>query len=76
MFDRVTKYANLFIFKGKKKRSSVRTKRIGIAKCDLFFRYHHAKEMSFYYFLDTKLCTKHEKTHVNSIHIIGIIFVR
>ena len=52
----------MFIFKGKRKRSSVRTKSIGIPKCDLFFRYHHAKEILIYYFHDTKLCTKHEKT--------------
>ena len=40
------------------------------------FHYCDAKEISFYYFCDTKLCTKHEKTHVNSIYIVGIMFVR
>ena len=34
---------------------------IAIAKCDLFFSYCHAKEISFYYFRDIKLCAKHEK---------------
>ena len=34
------------------------------------------KETSFYYFCDKKLCAKHEKTHVNSIYIAGIMFVR
>ena len=37
---------------------SVRIKRITIAKCELFFHYHYVKEISFYYFGDTK----HEKT--------------
>ena len=41
----------------------VRIKRIAIAKCDLFFHYRDAKETSFYYFRDTKICAKHEKTH-------------
>ena len=30
--------------------------------CNLFFYYCDAKEISFYYFRDTKLCAKHEKT--------------
>ena len=34
------------------------------------------KETSFYYFCDKKLCAKHKKTHVNSIYIVGIMFVR
>ena len=40
----------------------VQIKCIAIAKCDLFFHYRNAKEISFYYFRDTKLCAKHEKT--------------
>ena len=50
-------------------------KRIMVAKCKLFFHYCEVKEISFYYFLDTKhktLC----KTHVNSINIVVIKFVR
>ena len=35
-------------------------KHIAIAKCDLFFHYRDAKEISFYYFLDAKLCVKCE----------------
>ena len=35
---------------------------IATAKCDLFFHYYDAKEISFCYFRDTKLCAKHEKT--------------
>ena len=31
------------------------------AKCDVFFHYCNAKEISFYYFW-SKICTKHEKT--------------
>ena len=31
-------------------------------KCDLLFHYRDAKKISFYYFGDTKLCAKHEKT--------------
>ena len=37
---------------------SVQIKRIAITKCDLFFHYHNVKEISFYYFRDTK----YEKT--------------
>ena len=44
---------------------------IAIVKCDLFFHYCNAKEISFYYFGDKK----HEKTHVNSISVVGM-FVR
>ena len=54
----------------------VRIKRTAIAKYDLFFHYRDGKEISFYYFRDTKLCAKHEKTHVNSIYIVRIMFVR
>ena len=36
-------------------------KRIEIARCDLFFHYGHAKEITSYYFRDAKLCAKHEK---------------
>ena len=43
----------------------VQTKHIAIAKC----------EISFYYSCDTKYFAKHEKTCVNSIYIVGIIFV-
>ena len=31
-------------------------------KCDLLFHYRDAKKISFYYFGETKLCAKHEKT--------------
>ena len=51
-------------------------KPIAIAKRNLFFHYRDAKEILFYYFRDTKLCAKHEKTQVNSIFIVGIMFVR
>ena len=54
----------------------VRIKCIVIAKYDVFFHYRDAKEISFYYFHNTKLCAKHEKTLVNSIYIVGIMFVR
>ena len=40
------------------------------------FRYRDAKEISFCYFRNTKLCGKQEKTQVNSIYIAGIMFVR
>ena len=51
-------------------------KSIAIAKRNLFFHYRDAKEILFYYFRDTKVCAKHEKTQVNSIFIVGIMFVR
>ena len=35
---------------------------IGIVKCDLFFHYCDAKEISFNYFCDAKLCAKYKKT--------------
>ena len=54
----------------------VRIKRIEIAKCDLFFHYCNAKEISFYYFRDTKLCAKYGKTQVHSIYIVGFMFER
>ena len=40
----------------------VQIKHIKIVKCDLFFHYCNAKEISFYYFCDTELCGKHQKT--------------
>ena len=40
----------------------VRIKRIAIAKCDLFFHYGHAKEISLYYFCDIKLCKTQKNT--------------
>ena len=40
------------------------------------FRYRDAKEISFYYFRNIKLCAKQEKTQVNSIYIAGIMFLR
>ena len=43
----------------------VQIKCIAIAKCDLFFHYCNAKEISFYYFCDTKLCTEHTHTKKN-----------
>ena len=55
---------------------SVRMKRIAIAICDLFFHYCEIKEISFCYSCDTKPCAKQEKIHVNSIFIIGIMFLR
>ena len=51
-------------------------KRIAIAKWDLFFHYRDVKEISFYYFCNTKCCAKHEKTQENSIYIGGIMSVR
>ena len=51
-------------------------KPIVIAKCDLLLHHHDAKEISINYFLDTKLCTKHKKTHANPIYTVKIIFVR
>ena len=54
----------------------VRIKGTAIAKYDPFFHDHDAKEISFYYFRDTELCAKHEKTHVYSTYIVGIMFVR
>ena len=54
----------------------VQIKHIAIVKCDLIFHYRDAKEISFYNFRDKKLCAKHEKTHVNSIYVVGIMFVR
>ena len=50
--------------------------RIGIAICDLIFHYRDAKQISFYFFRDTTLYAKHEKTHENSIYIVGMMFVR
>ena len=41
-----------------------------------FYIYRDAKEISFYYFRDTKLWVKHGKTHVNSIYTAGIMLVR
>ena len=49
---------------------------MAIAKCDLFFHHRDAKEISFYYFRNIKLCAKQEKIQVNSIYIVGIMFVR
>ena len=49
---------------------------ITIVNCDLFFHYCNAKEISFYYFCDTKICAKHTKKGVNFIYIVGIKFVR
>ena len=43
-------------------KSWVRIKHIAIAKCYLFFHYHDATEISFYYFRDTKLCVKQKHT--------------
>ena len=40
----------------------VQIKHIVIVKCDLFFHCHDAKEISSYYFHDTKPCAKHTKT--------------
>ena len=47
------------------------------AYCDreMQFYFSNAKEVSLYYFCDTKLCAKHEK-HVNSIYIVGIMFLK
>ena len=53
----------------------IRIKRIAIVKCDLFFHYSDAKEISFYHFCDTKLRAKHEK-NMSSIYSVGIMFVR
>ena len=53
-----------------------RIKRIAITKCDLFCHYRNPKEISFHYFRNTELCVKHEKTQVNSIYIVGIMFLR
>ena len=39
----------------------VRIKRIAIAKCNLFFHYRHAKEISFYYFRDTNFVQNSKK---------------
>ena len=50
--------------------------RIGIAICDLIFHYRDAKQISFYFFRDTALFVKREKTHENSIYIVGMMFVR
>lgn len=38
----------------------VQIKHILIAKCDLCFQYHDAKEISFYIFCDAKLGPKYE----------------
>ena len=53
----------------------IRINHIGIAKCNLFFQYRDSKEILFYYFRNTKLCAKHKK-HMNSIYIVGIVFVK
>ena len=53
----------------------VSIKHVTINKCDLFFHNHNAKEISFCHFHYTKLSGKHE-THVNSIYIVGIMFIR
>ena len=55
------------LLKLQNKISRVRIKNIGIAKCNPFPHYHDTKKISFYYFRDTKVCAKHEKTHVTSI---------
>ena len=44
---------------------------LGVSCLQNAFHYRNAKEISFYYFRNTKLCTKQEKTHVNSIYIAG-----
>ena len=49
---------------------------IAMADHDLFFHHRDSKEMSFYYFRDTKLCKTQKKQNVNSIYIVGIMFVR
>ena len=54
----------------------VRVKRIAITKCNLFFHYCDSKEISFDYFRDTKLRTKHIKAQVTSNYIVGIMFER
>ena len=46
--------------KRQKIETRVRIKCIAITKCDQFFNYRNAKEISFYYFRDTKLCIKYE----------------
>ena len=33
-----------------------------------FFHYRDAKNISFYYFCDTKLCAKHEKTRASHLY--------
>ena len=46
-----------------------------IVKCDLFFHYCDAKEISLYCFRDTRHHGKHGKIHMNSIYIAGITCV-
>ena len=48
---------------------------IAIAKCDLYFHYHHVKEISFYHFCDTKLCVKHKCVCKCPFIFLGIMFV-
>ena len=49
---------------------------IAIPKCNLIFHCCNAKEISFYYFCNTKLCVWHKKTHVNSIYTVVITFLK
>ena len=51
-----------------KTRVQIKSIAITMAKCNLSFQYRDAKESSFNYFRDTKLCPKHKKPHVNSVY--------
>ena len=51
-----------------KTRVQIKSIAITMAKCNLSFQYRDAKETSFNYFRDTKLCPKHKKSHVNSVY--------
>ena len=45
----------------------VQIKHIANVKCNQFFHYRDAKEISFYYFCDARLYAKQKKIHMSSI---------
>ena len=51
-------------------KSRVQIKCITMAKCDLFFHYRNAKDISFHYLQNF---VQNKKTHVNCIYIVGIM---
>ena len=56
----------------------VQIKHITIAKCALFFHYCYAKEILLYFFVIQNFVqnTQNTKKHINSIYIVGIMFVK
>ena len=65
-----------YFLKKRKQRKQSSNQAYHDCRMQSIFHYREAKKISFYYFGDTKLCAKHKKTHMNSIYIVGIMFVR